>query len=64
MSKTVTITFDKEGNKHQKQKQLIILMKTLLQNNTSTHFQRIIQIQYRMILFIINMISIIQKLWK
>ena len=31
--KTVTRTFDKDGNKNHKQKQLIVLMKSLMHNN-------------------------------
>ena len=51
-------------DKNQKQKQLIVLMERLLQNNYPPCCQGIIQIQCKMILLTIKMIEMIKKNWK
>ena len=61
MSKTVTRNFEKYGDKNQKQIQLIVLKNVILQKNKSSHCQRIIQIQYRMILIIVKMVQMIEN---
>ena len=61
---TVTRNFDKDGNRNHKQKQLIVLIERLLQNNYAPCCQGIIKIQCKMILLTIKTIETIQNFWK